>query len=78
MDEKTKTQLVIIDSKLMSLLCPFQTSSIWEKACALSTNVVSQFYDVISQITNLRKEEVDMSTYLGQVRAVMEEFERLI
>lgn len=38
----------------------------------------AQFYDVISQITNLSKEEVDMSTYLGQVHAVMEEFERSI
>ena len=68
-----------IDSKLMPLLRPFQTCyTVWEKAHALYTNDISQFYDVISQLTNLKKQESDMSTYLGKVQAVMEEFNMLM
>lgn len=59
LDGKTKTQWKKVDAqvcsilwqsidfKLMFLLCPLQTCSIWEKACALSTNDGSRFYDVI-------------------------------
>ena len=57
-----------IDSKLMPLFCPFQKCyTVWEKARALYTNDISRFYDVISRLTNLKKQESDMSTYLGQV-----------
>ena len=53
-----------IDSKLMPLFCPFQTCyTVWEKVCALYTNDISQFYDVISRLTNLKKQESDMSTW---------------
>lgn len=68
-----------IDSKLMPLFRPFQTCyTVWEKACVLYTNDISRFYDVISRLTNLKKQESDMSTYLGQVQAVMEEFDTLM
>uniref|UniRef100_A0A0V0I2B6 Putative ovule protein n=1 Tax=Solanum chacoense TaxID=4108 RepID=A0A0V0I2B6_SOLCH len=63
----------------MPLFRPFQTCYlVWEKARALYTNDISRFYDVISCMTNLKKQESDMSTYLGQVQAVMEEFETLM
>uniref|UniRef100_M1CE28 Integrase core domain containing protein n=1 Tax=Solanum tuberosum TaxID=4113 RepID=M1CE28_SOLTU len=68
-----------IDSKLMPLFHPFQTCYLgWEKARALYTNDISHLYDVISRMTNLKKQESNMSTYLGQVQAVMEEFETLM
>ncbi|XP_075077252.1 uncharacterized protein LOC142163979 [Nicotiana tabacum] len=68
-----------IDSKLMPLFRPFQTCYlVWAKARTLYTNDISRFYDVISRMTNLKKQELDMSTYLGQVHAVMEEFETLM
>ncbi|XP_019255303.1 PREDICTED: uncharacterized protein LOC109233908 [Nicotiana attenuata] len=68
-----------IDSKLMPLFRPFQTCYlVWEKARNLYTNDISRFYDVISRMTSLKKQELDMSTYLGQVQAVMEEFETLM
>nr|XP_016438277.1 PREDICTED: uncharacterized protein LOC107764235 [Nicotiana tabacum] len=68
-----------IDSKLMPLFRPFQTCYlVWAKARTLYTNDISRFYDVISRMTNLKKQELDMSTYLGQVQAVMEEFETLM
>ena len=68
-----------IDSKLMPLFRPFQTCYlVWAKARTLYTNDISRFYDVISRMTNLKKQELDMSTYLGQVQAVMEEFEKLM
>ena len=50
----------------MPLVRPFQTCYlVWEKARALYTNDISQFYDVISRLTKLKKQESDMSTYLG-------------
>ena len=50
-----------IDSKLMPLFCPFQTCyTVWEKARALCTNDISRFYDVISRLTNLMKQEFDV------------------
>uniref|UniRef100_M1B6A7 Integrase core domain containing protein n=1 Tax=Solanum tuberosum TaxID=4113 RepID=M1B6A7_SOLTU len=68
-----------IDSKLMPLFLPSQTCySVWENARALFTNDISRFYDVISRMTNLKKQESNMSTYLGHVQAVMEEFETLM
>ena len=68
-----------IDSKLMPLFRPFQTCyTVWEKARALYTNAISRFYDVISRLTNLKKQESNMSTYLGQIQAVMEEFDTLM
>ncbi|XP_070039703.1 uncharacterized protein [Nicotiana tomentosiformis] len=68
-----------IDSKLMPLFCPFQTFYlIWSKAHTLYTNDIYRFYDVISRMTNLKKHELDMSTYLGQLQAVMEEFKKLM
>ncbi|KAF3659003.1 Endoribonuclease Dicer -like protein 3b [Capsicum annuum] len=68
-----------IDSKLMLLFRPFQTCYlVWKKARALYTNDISRFYDVIARMTNLKKQESDMSTYLGQVQAVMEEFDTLM
>ncbi|XP_015170714.1 uncharacterized protein [Solanum tuberosum] len=65
-----------IDSKLMPLFRPSQTCYlVWEKARTLYTNDISRFYDVISRMTNLKKQESDMSTYLGQIQVIMEEFE---
>ncbi|XP_070011384.1 uncharacterized protein [Nicotiana sylvestris] len=49
---------------------------VWEKARTLYPNDISRFYDVISRMTNLKKHALGMSTYLGQVLAVMEEFEK--
>ena len=63
----------------MPLFRQFQTCYlVWEKARALYTNDISRFYDVISRMTNLKKQESDISTYLGQVLAVIEEFETLM
>lgn len=63
----------------MPLFRPFQTCYlVWEKARALYTNDISRFYDVIARMTNLKKQESNMSTYLGQVQAVMEEFDTLM
>ena len=63
----------------MPLFRPFQTCyTVWEKACVLYTNDISRFYDVISRLTNLKKQESNMSTYLGQVQSVMEEFDTLM
>ncbi|XP_070057902.1 uncharacterized protein [Nicotiana tomentosiformis] len=68
-----------IGSKLMPLFRPFQTCYlVWEKAHTLYSNDISRFYDVISWMTSLKKYELDMSTYLGQVQTVMEEFEKLM
>ncbi|KAF3643657.1 putative DDB1- and CUL4-associated factor 4-like [Capsicum annuum] len=50
----------------------------WEKARALYTNDISRFYDVISRMTNLKKQQSDIFTYLGQIQAVMEEFGTLM
>nr|XP_009778353.1 PREDICTED: uncharacterized protein LOC104227744 [Nicotiana sylvestris] len=51
---------------------------VWAKARTLYTNDISCFYDVTSRMINLKKQELDMSTYLGQVQTVMEEFEILM
>ncbi|XP_070054782.1 uncharacterized protein [Nicotiana tomentosiformis] len=68
-----------IDSKLMPLFRPSQTCYlVWAKARTLYANDISRFYDVILQITNLKKQEFDMSTYLGQVQTLMEEFEKFM
>ena len=63
----------------MPLFHPFQTCySVREKARALYTNDISRFYDAISQMTNLKKQKSNMFPYLGQVWAIMEEFEMLM
>ena len=52
-----------VDSKLMPLFRQFQTCYlVWEKARALYTNDISRYYDVISRMTNFRKQESNMST----------------
>lgn len=68
-----------IDSKLMPLFRLFQTCYlVWEKTRALYINDISRFYDLIARMTNLKNQESDMSTCLGQVQAVMEEFDTLM
>ena len=54
----------LIDSKSMTLFRPFETCyTVREKVRALCTNDISRFYDVISRLTNLKKQEFDMSTW---------------
>lgn len=49
----------------------------WKKARGLYTNDISCFYKMISRFTYLKKHDLDMFTYLGQVQAVMEEYNKL-
>lgn len=44
----------------------------------LYTLITSRFYDVISRMTILKKQESSMSTYLRQVQAIMEKFKILM
>lgn len=63
----------------MQLFRPFQTCFlVWEKTRGLYTNDISCCYNVISRLTNLKKQDSDMSTYLGQIQTVMEEFNELM
>ncbi|KAH0664854.1 hypothetical protein KY285_026060 [Solanum tuberosum] len=68
----------VVDEKAKASGEDAKAKAQWEKARALYTNDISRFYDVISRMTNLKKQESDMSTYLGQVQEVMEEFETLM
>lgn len=65
----------LLISKLMSLFRPLKTCySISEKAYTLYTNDISHFYDLISRMTNLKKQ----CTCLKQAHAVMKKFEKLM
>lgn len=80
--EKADTQLCrllwqSIDFKLTPYYLVHTCYSVWKNAHALNTSDVSSFYDVISQMTNLKETRITYF-YLGQVLAVMEEFERLM
>lgn len=90
-DEKNKTAWIRIDAQLCSLLWHslepkllnlFQSCKtcykVWTKAKALYTNDIQRIYKVVSNLVHLQQSSQDMSSYLGQVETLKDEFNSLM
>lgn len=67
-----------IDSSIIQLFRPFETCyDVWTEASECYTNDIQRLYTVVSNIQNM-KQEGNMESYLGHVRALMQEFEALM
>ena len=62
----------------MQLFRPFETCvDVWKEAEECYTNDIQRLYTAVFNIKNL-KWESSMESYLGQVRALMREFDALL
>ncbi|PHU09303.1 Endoribonuclease Dicer -like protein 3 [Capsicum chinense] len=73
----------VVDEKGKSSTEDAKAKEQWEKVDAQLCSLLRQSIDsklmlLFPRMTNLKKQESDMSTYLGQVQAVMEEFDTLM
>ena len=46
----------------------------WNQAKGLYTNDIQRLYKVASSIVNVRQQDMDLSTYIGQIASLKEEF----
>ena len=85
--EVDKVQWRKIDAQLCSVLCQSVDPKIplhlrayktcfkfWNQAKGLYTNDIQRLYKVASSIVNVRQQDMDLSTYIGQIASLKEEF----
>ncbi|RVX05135.1 hypothetical protein CK203_020197 [Vitis vinifera] len=53
---------------------PLWSFGLWVKAKGLYTNDIQRLYKVASSIVNVRQQDMDLSTYIGQIASLKEEF----
>ncbi|RVX21698.1 Retrovirus-related Pol polyprotein from transposon RE2 [Vitis vinifera] len=85
--EVDKVQWRKIDAQLCSVLCQSVDPKIplhlrayktcfkfWNQAKGLYTNDIQRLYKLTSSIVNVRQQDMDLSTYIGQIASLKEEF----
>ena len=64
-----------VDSKILLHLQAYKTCfKFWNQARGLYTNDIQRLYKVASAIVHLRQQDMDLSTYIGQIASLKEEF----
>ena len=64
-----------IDPKILLHLRAYKTCfKFWNQAKGLYTNDIQRLYKVASSIVNVRQQDMDLSTYIGQIASLKEEF----
>ncbi|RVW82381.1 Retrovirus-related Pol polyprotein from transposon RE1 [Vitis vinifera] len=64
-----------IDPKILHHLRAYKTCfKFWNQAKGLYTNDIQRLYKVASSIVNVRQQDMDLSTYIGQIASLKEEF----
>ncbi|RVX16620.1 Retrovirus-related Pol polyprotein from transposon RE2 [Vitis vinifera] len=64
-----------VDPKILLHLRVYKTCfKFWNQAKGLYTNDIQRLYKVASSIVNVRKQDMDLSTYIGQIAFLKEEF----
>ncbi|RVX09441.1 hypothetical protein CK203_015281 [Vitis vinifera] len=64
-----------VDPKILLHLRAYKTCfKFWNQAKGLYTNDIQRLYKVTSSIVNVRQQDMDLSTYIGQIASLKEEF----
>ncbi|KAJ9693402.1 hypothetical protein PVL29_012254 [Vitis rotundifolia] len=64
-----------IDPKILLHFRAYKTCfKFWNQAKGLYTNDIQHLYKVASSIVNVRQQDMDLSTYIGQIASLKEEF----
>ena len=64
-----------VDPKILLHLQTYKTCfKFWNQAKGLYTNDIQRLYKVASSIVNVRQQDMDLSTYIGQIASLKEEF----
>ncbi|KAL6311415.1 hypothetical protein AAG906_035489 [Vitis piasezkii] len=64
-----------VDPKILHHLRAYKTCfKFWNKAKGLYTNDIQRLYKVASSIVNVRQQDMDLSTHIGQIVSLKEEF----
>ncbi|KAJ9707045.1 hypothetical protein PVL29_002162 [Vitis rotundifolia] len=64
-----------VDPKILLHLRGYKTCfKFWNQAKGLYTNDIQRLYKVASSIVNVRQQDMDLSTYIGQIASLKEEF----
>ncbi|RVW88592.1 hypothetical protein CK203_033008 [Vitis vinifera] len=64
-----------IDPKILHHLRAYKTCfKFWTQAKGLYTNDIQRFYKVVSDIVHVRQQDMDLSTYIGRIASLKEEF----
>ncbi|RVW97054.1 Retrovirus-related Pol polyprotein from transposon RE1 [Vitis vinifera] len=64
-----------VDPKILHHLCAYKTCfKFWTQAKGLYTNDIQRFYKVVSDIVHVRQQDMDLSTYIGRIASLKEEF----
>lgn len=68
-----------LDPKVLPTSRSYRTCyTFWKTARLLYFNEIQFFYKLVASIQNLKLVDMDMPTYLGRVRTIMEEFNMLM
>ncbi|RVW91777.1 hypothetical protein CK203_045941 [Vitis vinifera] len=64
-----------VDPKILLHLRAYKTCfKFWNQAKGLCTNDIQRLYKVASSIVNVRQQDMNLSTYIGQIASLKEEF----
>ncbi|RVW73710.1 hypothetical protein CK203_054994 [Vitis vinifera] len=64
-----------VDPKILLHLRAYKTCfKFWTQAKGLYTNVIQRLYKVASAIVHISQQDLDLSTYIGQIASLKEEF----
>nr|CAN68904.1 hypothetical protein VITISV_025822 [Vitis vinifera] len=64
-----------VDPKILFHLRAYKTCfKFWHQAKGLYTNDIQHLYKVVSSIVNVRQQDMGLSTYIGQIASLKEEF----
>ncbi|RVW71767.1 hypothetical protein CK203_055211 [Vitis vinifera] len=64
-----------VESKILLHLRAYKTCfKFWNQAKGLYRNDIQRLYKVASSIVNVRQQDMDLSTYIGQIASLKEEF----
>ncbi|RVW96895.1 Retrovirus-related Pol polyprotein from transposon RE1 [Vitis vinifera] len=64
-----------VDPKILHHLRAYKTCfKFWTQAKGLYTNDIQRFYKVVSDIVHVRQQDMDLSTYIGRIAFLKEEF----
>ncbi|KAJ9693466.1 hypothetical protein PVL29_012301 [Vitis rotundifolia] len=64
-----------VDPKILHHLRAYKTCfKFWTRAKGLYTNDIQRFYKVVSDIVHVRQQDMDLSTYIGRIASLKEEF----
>ncbi|KAL6323247.1 hypothetical protein AAG906_029254 [Vitis piasezkii] len=64
-----------VDPNILHHLRAYKTCfKFWTRAKGLYTNDIQRFYKVVSDIVHVRQQDMDLSTYIGRIASLKEEF----